>query len=98
MDREKAKALLPIIEAYANGETIQLYTGARWEDSSFNLTFSDPVEYYRIKPAPRTFYCIEWDSGNVAVFKSKKDRDSNWDKVIVSGAANSKITLVEVLE
>lgn len=53
MTPQEAKELLPIIEAYANGETIQYrLPGEDWEDA-ICLNFTDPVAQYRIKPKPR---------------------------------------------
>lgn len=51
MNRQQAKALLPIIQAFAEGKTIQskYINGSNtwWDDN--NLSFGDGVEY-RIKP------------------------------------------------
>ena len=54
MTREYAKELLPIIQAYAEGKTIQYRRSAegKWEDVAIgdNLSFIDPPSKYRIKP------------------------------------------------
>ncbi len=54
MNRQQAKDLLPIIQAFAEGKTIQskYINGSNtwWEDN--NLSFGDGVEY-RIKPEPK---------------------------------------------
>lgn len=51
MNREQAKDMLPIIQAFAEGKTIQsrFINGSNtwWDDN--NLSFGDGV-YYRIKP------------------------------------------------
>ena len=56
MTREYAKELLPIIQAYAEGKTIQYRRSAegKWEDVAIgdNLSFIDPPSKYRIKPEP----------------------------------------------
>lgn len=56
MTREEAKKLLPIIQAYADGKTIQ-YRNAEceWEDVSIeeNLSFTDNPSEYRIKSEPK---------------------------------------------
>lgn len=55
MTREEAKELLPIIQAYAEGKTIQYKNSeGEWEDVAFeeNLTFIDAPSKYRIKPEP----------------------------------------------
>lgn len=54
MNRQQAKDLLPIIQAFAEGKTIQsrFINGSNtwWDDN--NLSFGDGVEY-RIKPEPK---------------------------------------------
>lgn len=49
MTREKAKKLLPIIEAYAGGKTIQHFIAGDWHDIE-DCDFSYEAENYRIKP------------------------------------------------
>lgn len=53
MTREQAKNMLPIIQAFAEGKTIQ-YRNAEceWEDIPIgvNLSFADTPSEYRIKP------------------------------------------------
>jgi len=73
MNRERAKELLPIIEAFANGEDIQtihhIDKNPEWQDSE-NLDFGSLCEY-RIKPKLREFWLdltnnefIEADKGS----------------------------------
>lgn len=61
MNRERAKKLLPIIEAFADGKEIECYSelGDRWLDIS-EPAWQDTVKY-RIKPDPqyRPFNCGE---------------------------------------
>lgn len=53
MDRQQAKELLPIIQAFAEGKTIQVQEDINWrylgDDADFNL---NPLRY-RIKPEPK---------------------------------------------
>lgn len=59
MDREQAKALLPIIKAFSEGKTIQCLTGSgEWYDVVGNDTIdfeilADRKTKYRIKPEPK---------------------------------------------
>ena len=56
MTREKVKELLPILEAYANGKTIQYCNSEyHWEDvkPDEQLNFEGDVINYRIKPEPK---------------------------------------------
>lgn len=55
MTREEAKQLLPIIQAYAEGKTVQLRERSNcpncYVDLGNSVHFDTyPVEYYRIKP------------------------------------------------
>lgn len=53
MTREEAKKLLPLIQEYAEGKTIQfLKIDGTWRDMT-KPNFSSPVNYYRIKPEPK---------------------------------------------
>lgn len=52
MNKDNAKDYLPLVQALAEGKTIQVnYTGD-WGDE-YNLDFSLPLEHYRVKPEPR---------------------------------------------
>ena len=52
MTREEAKELLPIMQAYAEGRTIQLLDGGKWLDV-YETDFHESPVKYRIKPEPR---------------------------------------------
>lgn len=52
MTREEAKELLPIIQAFAEGKTIQLLDGGKWLDV-YETDFHESPERYRIKPEPK---------------------------------------------
>lgn len=53
MTREEAKELLPLIQGYAEGKTIQfLKIDSTWRDMT-EPNFSSPANYYRIKPDPK---------------------------------------------
>lgn len=58
MNRQRAKELLPIIQAFAEGKTIQYYyehTYPHWIDIGTNDSagFNDDTLKYRIKPEPK---------------------------------------------
>ena len=54
MTREEAKELLPIIQAYAEGKTIQHYSEENgWIDWLNFVNFNEPPSTYRIKPEPK---------------------------------------------
>lgn len=56
MTREEARVLLPIIQAYAEGKTIQVIDTTdqcgKWEDVT-DLKINTDFEEYRIKPEPK---------------------------------------------
>jgi hypothetical protein len=50
--------MLPVIEAFANGKTIQwLNEGGNWEDMSSIITFTYDPDRYRIKPEALEIRC-----------------------------------------
>ena len=55
MTREEAKELLPIMQAFAEGKTIQIYDGeeGKWIDMTIDPSFNLIPSYYRIKPEPK---------------------------------------------
>ena len=52
MTREEVKAKIPIIEAFAEGKTIQFYEDGKWFDLD-EADFNYPTDKYRIKPEPK---------------------------------------------
>ena len=53
MTREEAKELLPIIQAFADGKTIEIYND-KWNTMVFNDPHFDCApSRYRIKPEPK---------------------------------------------
>lgn len=58
MNRQQAKELLPIIQAFAEGKTIQYFCESEnqhWIDiePNENIDFSNDTSRYRIKPEPK---------------------------------------------
>ena len=55
MNAQNAKDYLPLVQALADGKTIQFFDGASWVDIvTINTLLFDP-DVYRVKPEPRTF-------------------------------------------
>jgi hypothetical protein len=78
MTPSKAKQLLPIITAFAEGKTIQLkQLDGSWSDETTGLNFSAAVSDYRIKPEPRVKWLIEF-------------KDIDGDRVFTNVAADTK--------
>ena len=63
MTREQAKELLPIMQAYSEGKTIQIKKEGDWLEVGENteVYFSESPSDYRIKPEPkyRPFHNVE---------------------------------------
>ena len=54
MTREEAKELLPIIRAFAEGKTIEIYNNTEWQDLIIeSVKFDCKPSCYRIKPEPK---------------------------------------------
>lgn len=55
MKRETVKALLDsgVLQAYANGESIEVYTGFDWVLCTLELDFDTEPHNYRVKPKYR---------------------------------------------
>ena len=82
LTREEAKEMLPIIQAWADGKTVDWYEPSiGWRASGFTLDFDKNPKYFRIKPEPkyRPFKTREecWE-------EMHKHPDFGWIKVNVT--------------
>ena len=59
MNAENAREYMPLVQALANGLTIQFLDAAtnKWVDNK-SPSFEYNPKYYRIKPEPRTFEIV----------------------------------------
>ena len=54
MTREEVKEMLPIIQAFAEGKTIEIYDNREWQDLIIgSIKFDCKPSCYRIKPEPK---------------------------------------------
>lgn len=75
MNRKYAKAILPLIQAYAEGKTIQIHRKVgdiltnppKWDDAGEPM-FALPASRYRIKPEARTIWLNEYIHEGVSTF------------------------------
>ena len=78
MNRERAKELLPIIIAFANGEDIEFLSCGEW------LSVTGPewnkVEY-RIKPKPREWEVLVDELKYILTVRQDGEGERNWIKV-----------------
>ena len=57
LTREEAKEMLPIIQAWADGKTVDWYDeDIGWRASGFTLDFDKNPKYFRIKSEPESKY------------------------------------------
>ena len=71
MNKNNAKDFLPLVQALAEGKTIQRKgSGSEaWSDVE-NTDFAFPVSYYRIKPEPRRIWVNEYECGVTYAYAS----------------------------
>ncbi len=83
MNRERAKELLPIIEAFANGEMIEFQMSDGTWETAITPTLEDSVAY-RIKPKEPREFCLFWDNRQVDfhVLEAPGKAEGHWDNVI----------------
>lgn len=88
MNKDNAHQYLPLVQALADGKTIQFQNviNNEWEDN-VELRLEYSPEYYRIKPEPRTFEMwVFKPSGNWyrdEVVPENKSLDPNWERITV---------------
>lgn len=84
MNRERAKELLPIIEAFANGEEIQRKApDGEWTALLEKNVLYDTDTEYRIRPKPlEVFMHINRKSGKVVGFNHKSETMRQDPKII----------------
>ena len=83
LTREEAKEMLPIIQAWADGQTVDWYDPAiGWRLSGFTLDFDKKPNFYRIKPEPRY---RPFKTRKECWVEMHKHPDFGWVKVNVTG-------------
>ena len=70
MNRERAKELLPIIQAFAEGKTIQYQGNLSDTWSSDVITLFAGNGKYRIKPEPEVIYVATRNGEYLGVYKN----------------------------
>jgi hypothetical protein len=90
MNAQNAHEYLPLVQALADGKTIQVYdTLMGWVDREDFVFGTEPSDY-RIKPEPRTFYvwvCVdpyyEWVVGDKRLDKPLNAHLKCWERITV---------------
>lgn len=84
MNQQRAKALLPIITAFAEGKTIQTVTSSGWSDvhPDEDLTFNGGLSGYRIKPQAKM---RPWEAGEAPIGAWLKEKGEGKSVVLIMG-------------
>ncbi len=74
MNKHNARDYLPLVQALAEGKTIQIKTDANvWEDREEVPFLCDPC-VYRVKPEPREYWISHYEDGLVSgIYAVKED-------------------------
>lgn len=85
MTKEKAKELLPIIQAFADGRTLQWKENESLHPNWINVTgnncnFDVSLYEWRIKPEPREFWLCVWIDDSVSTYFSEEEANSHSNK------------------
>ena len=73
MNRARAKELLPIIQAFAEGKEIQFNSVNGWVAHTSPSFDSQSPDKFRIKPEPEVIYITKAMSGGIYAFKKQED-------------------------
>jgi hypothetical protein len=84
MNAQNARKYLPLVQALADGKTLQLEGYAGWVDLNDEIDFGATPQDYRIKPEPRTFkvYLIDTNDGKTVV-TTHPTFDHRWKQITV---------------
>ena len=99
MNKNNAKDYLPIIQALAEGKTIQVNIGVcaengcvdKWIDVMSELSFTEKPSQYRIKPEPRVIWVLQTCGGSLDFFRGAPEPDERM-------RAHGWIKFVEVID
>lgn len=81
MTKEQAKEYIPILQAYAEGKTIQYLAASGWIDWEYP-GFHDSPENYRIKPDPITMSVWISDGAKLITESDMSKYAPDWRKAI----------------
>ena len=76
MTKEQAKELLPIIQAFAEGKTVQFLDGGKWADV-YETDFHESPVKYRIKPESKY---RPFESAQECIEEMRKHEPFGWVK------------------
>lgn len=67
MTREQAKQILPFLQAFAEGKTLQIKDDEEWRDLNEPSFAGHLLDFYRVKPEPK--------------YRPFKDADECWEEM-----------------
>ena len=85
MNQQNAREYMPLVQALANGLTIQKDWFGQWTDSE-EIHFDMKPEFYRIKPEPRTFEIVRCKLSCGSIYNEATWDGSNpeiWERITV---------------
>jgi hypothetical protein len=84
MNAQNAHEYLPLVQALANGKTLQIEDYAGWVDLSEEINFGATPQDYRIKPEPRTFEIVRSKlTGDIYSAETYDGSSPNWERITV---------------
>jgi hypothetical protein len=88
MNRQNAREYMPLVQALANGLTIQYNDEGDWMDTTELMTNACNPECYRIKPKPRQFDIWINEKTKRVISVEDGDHDDNnlfseWERITV---------------
>lgn len=95
MTREQAKELLPILEAYAEGKTIQHKVGDEWSDLSTPNFAGFDVKLYRVKPLEEYNEIPLFEEKTFRSFKSCNELVYYWEREKLGYSVNP-LVMIEI--
>lgn len=98
MNASNAKDYLPLVQALAEGKTIQglMWSSGKWEDMAGEICFDGPASDYRIKPEPREIWVNHY--ANPCRLDQICDSKEEADQRSASGELVCQIRYREVIE
>jgi len=83
MNKENAHLYLPLVQALADGKTIQFEFNGVWTDSANHAEFTWQYDsnQYRIKPEPRTFEM--WLAPHGTMYPLSNEKHETWERITV---------------
>ncbi len=101
MNREQAKELCPIVQAFGEGKTIQnnlhSHVEEEWMDGGDDMEFNMPPENYRIKPEPRVIYVNMYNDNHGSFVHGTAEQAREAVDEVVEGMEPA-VKFIEVIE